>query len=164
MTEEKNKHKPNERQQQCIDTINGKVMVLAGPGTGKTFTVTKRIARMLADGIKPNKILCLTFSDAAASEMKTRLNNEAGIIASAVNIYTYHSFCNEIIKMYPDRFGVSQNISLINSTLERELMVETIDEADIRAFISPRGGKYLYIDTFLKSVSKLKALRTNKEN
>ena len=158
-----NKHTPNERQQECIDNIEGKIMVLAGPGTGKTFTVTKRIAAMLQMGIKPDSILCLTFSDAAASEMKSRLNDEIGIIASGVNIYTYHSFCNEIIKTYPDKFGVSQNISLINSTIERELMVETIDEADINAFVTYRGGKYQHLDTFLKSVSKLKSLRIKKD-
>lgn len=164
MSENKNTHKPNERQQECIDTINGKIMVLAGPGTGKTFTITKRIASMIQKGIKPDTILCLTFSDAAASEMKTRLNKEIGIIASGVNIYTYHSFCNEIIKMYPDKFGVSQNISLINSTIERELMVESIDEADITAFTSTRGGKYQFLDTLLKSAAKLKSLRISKQD
>ena len=163
MSESKDKHKPNERQQLCIDSINGKIMVLAGPGTGKTFTVTKRIASMIKNNIKCDSILCLTFSDAAASEMKTRLNKEIGIIASGVNIYTYHSFCNEIIKMYPEKFGISQNMSLINSTISRELMVEAIDESDINAFVSQRSGKYYYIDTFLKSIAKLKALRITKE-
>lgn len=158
------KFPPNERQQQCIDNINGKVMVLAGPGTGKTFTVTKRIASMIERGISPNTILCLTFSDAAATEMKDRLSKEIGILASSVNIYTYHSFCNEVIKMYPDKFGISQKVSLINSTLERELMVESIDEADLKFFVADRGGKYFYINTFLKCISKLKSQRTDKES
>ena len=161
--QENHKHKPNERQQACIDCIDGKVMVLAGPGTGKTFTVINRIASMIEKGIKPDTILCLTFSDAAASEMKSRLSSSLGIVASGVNIYTYHSFCNEIIRMYPDKFGISQNVSLINPTLERELMVEAIDEAQIKAFVSPRGGKYQYLDTFLKSVAKLKSKRINKK-
>ena len=164
MITNKNDLKPNERQQKCIDRINGKIMVLAGPGTGKTFTVTKRIAHMIESNIKSDNILCLTFSDAAASEMKSRLNKEIGIAASGVNIYTYHSFCNEIIKMYPDKFGISQTMSLINSTIERELMVESIDEAEIKAFVTPRGGKYYYIDTFIKSIAKLKALRITKED
>lgn len=164
MSENKNSPKPNERQQQCINAIDGKIMVLAGPGTGKTFTVINRIAYMLEKGILPDSILCLTFSDAAASEMKSRLNNQVGIIASGVNVYTYHSFCNEIIKMFPDKFGVSQNISLINPTLQRELMTETIDEANIKAFVTQRGGKYQYIDTFIKAVSKLKSLRINKHD
>ena len=164
MTEVKNKYKPNERQQQCIDNIQGKVMVLAGPGTGKTFTLTKRIASMINNNIKPANILCLTFSDAAASEMKSRLNSEIGIMASEVNIYTYHSFCNEIIRMYPDKFGVSQNVSLINSTIKRELMVQTIDEAKLEYFVADRGGKYYYIDTFLNCIAKLKSLRIDKDS
>ncbi len=155
---------PNEKQQKCIDKIDGKIMVLAGPGTGKTFTVTKRVASMLNRGINPSNILCLTFSDAAASEMKTRLNSEIGILASSVNVYTYHSFCNEIIKMYPDNFGIASDVSLINSTLERELLVETIDEANIEQFIAPRGGKYFHIKTFKNCISKLKALRISKED
>ncbi len=155
---------PNKRQQECIDNIEGKVMVLAGPGTGKTFTVTKRIASMINKGIKPSSILCLTFSDAAASEMKSRLNSEIGILASSVNIYTYHSFCNEIIKMYPDSFGIASDVSLINSALERELLVESIDEANLEYFVADRGGKYFHISTFKNAIAKLKSLRINKEN
>lgn len=164
MQEKKKIYKPNERQQLCIDNIDGKIMVLAGPGTGKTFTVTKRIASMIEKGVKPESILCLTFSDAAAGEMKSRLNEEIGILASCINIYTYHSFCYEIIKMYPDKFGISNDVSLINSTLERELMVETIDEAGLEYFVADRGGKYFYINTFLKCVAKLKSLRIDKNS
>ena len=54
---------PNKKQQECIDTVKGSVMVLAGPGTGKTFTVIERIKNMLELGVDPKKILCLTFSD-----------------------------------------------------------------------------------------------------
>ena len=50
---------PNKKQQECIDTINGSIMVLAGPGTGKTFTVIERIKGMLEKGVEPSKILCL---------------------------------------------------------------------------------------------------------
>ncbi len=159
----KPKHKPNERQQLCIDTLDGRVLVLAGPGTGKTFTVINRISSMIQKGIKPESILCLTFSDAAASEMKSRLTSELGVLASGVNIYTYHSFCNEIIKMYPDKFGISNDVSLINATIERELMVDTINEAELKYFIADRGGKYFYINTFLKAVAKLKGQRLSKE-
>ena len=73
MVEVKNIIKPNSKQQQAIDILNGQVMLLAGPGTGKTFTVIHRIEKMLADGVEPSSILCLTFSDAAASEMRQRL-------------------------------------------------------------------------------------------
>ena len=54
----KNIIKPNSKQQQAIDILNGQVMLLAGPGTGKTFTVIHRIEKMLADGVEPSSILC----------------------------------------------------------------------------------------------------------
>ena len=55
--------KPNKMQQKCIDNINGKYLVLAGPGTGKTFTIIQRIKEMILRGIAPEKILCLTFTE-----------------------------------------------------------------------------------------------------
>ena len=60
--------KPNAKQQQCIDTKDKKYMlVLAGPGTGKTYTIIEKIKSVIKDGIAPEKILALTFSDAAAT-------------------------------------------------------------------------------------------------
>ena len=67
---------PNKKQQECIDNIHGKYLVLAGPGTGKTFTIIERIKNMLNQGIEPEKILCLTFTDAACNEMKKRIEEE----------------------------------------------------------------------------------------
>ncbi len=64
---------PNIKQQECIDSIEGSYMVLAGPGTGKTFTVIERIKNMLSRGIEPSKILCLTFSEAAAGVFSSLL-------------------------------------------------------------------------------------------
>ena len=62
--------KPNKEQQKCIDNYDGKFLVLAGPGTGKTYTVINRIKNMIEHGVDPEKILCLSFSEAAAGEMK----------------------------------------------------------------------------------------------
>ena len=154
---------PNAAQQKCIDTINGQILVLAGPGTGKTFTVIHRISAMLKQGIAPDKILCLTFSDAAASEMRHRIIKEIGVLAASVNIYTYHSFCNEILKHYPEEFGLSPDIKLITDTVKRELMMESIDEADLTYFVAERGGKYYYLGTFVNTVEKIKSKRIDKK-
>lgn len=155
--------KPNEAQQKCIDTIKGKLLVLAGPGTGKTFTVIHRISAMLKQGIKPETILCLTFSDAAASEMRHRIIKEIGFLAASVNIYTYHSFCNEILKQYPEEFGLSPDLKLITDTVKRELMIETVDEINPEYFVADRGGKYYYLSTFISSVEKIKSKRIDKK-
>lgn len=160
---DKKKITPNPSQQKCIDSIDGQILVLAGPGTGKTFTVIRRISAMLKRGILPERILCLTFSDAAASEMRHRIIKEIGFLAASVNIYTYHSFCNEILKQFPEEFGLSSDIKLINETVKRELMIESIDEVNPEYFVADRGGKYFYLQTFIASVEKIKSKRITKQ-
>ena len=155
--------KPNERQQQAIDILKGQVMLLAGPGTGKTFTVINRIEKMLADGVEPSSILCLTFSDAAASEMKQRLVKKMGVVASSVNIYTYHSFCNDIIKAYPAQFSLGLGVRLINETEKIAIMKECIDEADLKFFVPERADKYFHAKNFISYVERLKMQRLSKE-
>ena len=71
--------KPNKQQQKAIDLLDGPVMLLAGPGTGKTFTIIERIKNILSKGVEPEKILCLTFTDAAATEMKKRIEKELNV-------------------------------------------------------------------------------------
>lgn len=116
-----NKFSPNENQQKCINNLNGQIMVLAGPGTGKTFTIIRRIEHILNSGCSAEKILCLTFSDAAAGEMQHRLIKEIGICASAVKVFTYHSFCNDIIKQYPERFELMNDVELVDETRKERL-------------------------------------------
>lgn len=157
------KIKPNARQQECIDTIDGKIMVLAGPGTGKTFTVIQRINAMLEKGVKPDTILCLTFSDAAASEMRERLIREMGVLASSVDIFTYHSFCNDIIKQNPMQFNLSANVKLISDTNAIQLMKEAVDEVKLEFFVAPRADKYHFVKDFLNYIPKLKSMRIDKE-
>lgn len=155
--------KPNEKQQEAIDILKGQVMLLAGPGTGKTFTVINRIEKMLADGVEPSSILCLTFSDAAASEMRQRLIKKMGVKASSVDIYTYHSFCNDIIKEYPTQFEMSGDVRLITDTEKIALMKESIDEAKLEYFVPARADKYFFTKNFISYVEKLKTKRVSKE-
>ncbi len=154
---------PNEMQQKAIDILKGQVMLLAGPGTGKTFTVIHRIEKMLADGINPSSILCLTYSDAAANEMRQRLIKKMGVIASSVDIYTYHSFCNEIIKTYPLQFNLSAGVRVITDTEKITLMKECIDEIQLQFFVAPRGDRYYFTKTFVSHIEKLKSKRITKE-
>ena len=90
-------------------------MVLAGPGTGKTFTIIQRIKFMIESGIAPDSILCLTYSEAAANEMKARLVKEIGTVAASVTIHTYHAFCNEIIRQNPMEFELLDGVGLLTT-------------------------------------------------
>lgn len=89
----------NQQQRIAVDTIEGPVMVIAGPGTGKTQILAARIGKILLDThALPENILCLTYTDAGAIAMRRRLQQFIGADAYKVNIYTFHAFCNDVIQ------------------------------------------------------------------
>ena len=89
----------NPQQRIAVDTIEGPVMVIAGPGTGKTQILAARIGKILLDtDALPENILCLTYTDAGAIAMRRRLQQFIGADAYKVNIYTFHAFCNDVIQ------------------------------------------------------------------
>jgi len=155
---------PNEKQMECIKTLDGPVMVLAGPGTGKTFTVIQRIKYMLEQGIPPEVILCLTFTEPAANEMKARLVKEIGTIASSVVIHTYHAFCNEIIRQYPSEFELLDGVNLIDDITKRNLMKECLDEFNPEFYRTKWGDAYYYITDLIGAVSEIKKSQVKKED
>jgi DNA helicase-2/ATP-dependent DNA helicase PcrA len=98
----------NARQKEAVDTIEGPVMVIAGPGTGKTQILGARIGKILLEtDAQPENILCLTYTDAGVVAMRKRLLGFIGPDAYKVNIYTFHAFCNDIIQ---------ENLSLFEKT------------------------------------------------
>ena len=98
----------NEQQRIAVDTIEGPVIVIAGPGTGKTQILSARIGKILLDtDTTPENILCLTYTDAGVVAMRKRLFNFIGSDAYKVNIYTFHAFCNDVIQ---------ENLSLFEKT------------------------------------------------
>lgn len=160
---EKVKITPNTKQMECINTIDGPVMVLAGPGTGKTFTIIQRIKYMLSIDIEPSSILCLTYSEAAANEMKGRLVNEIGTIAAAVTVNTYHAFCNEVIRQYPNNFELLEGVSLVDEITKRNLMAKVLDEIKPNAYRTKWGDYLYYIPELLSSVNDIKASRISRD-
>lgn len=95
----------NDEQKLAVTTIDGSVLVIAGPGTGKTQLLATRVGRILTNTDNaPEDILCLTFSDAAARTMQNRLADMIGSSAYSVTISTYHSFGSDLILRYPDLF------------------------------------------------------------
>lgn len=91
----------NSAQRKAVETIDGPVLVIAGPGTGKTQLLTTRVAHILAttDAL-PQNVLCLTFTDSAAQTMRERLAGMVGQAAYGVTISTYHSFGSDIIRRF----------------------------------------------------------------
>ena len=100
--------KLNEQQQLAVNSIEGPVMVIAGPGTGKTQILASRIGKILLEtDASPENILCLTYTDAGVVAMRKRLLQFIGPDAYKVNIYTFHAFCNDVIQ---------ENLSLFEKT------------------------------------------------
>ncbi|MBI1226922.1 MAG: AAA family ATPase [Bacteroidetes bacterium] len=118
----------NPAQREAVDAIEGPVLVIAGPGTGKTHILAARIGNiMLQTDAQPHNILCLTFTDAGVQAMRQRLLSLIGPDAHKVHIFTFHSFCNTIIQDNLDLFGRRELEPL--SDLERvEIIRKLLDE------------------------------------
>ncbi|WP_346237660.1 ATP-dependent helicase [Niabella insulamsoli] len=98
----------NPEQQIAVNTLEGPVMVIAGPGTGKTQILAARIGKILLEtDALPENVLCLTYTDAGVVAMRKRLQQFIGADAYKVNLYTFHAFCNDVIQ---------DNLSLFEKT------------------------------------------------
>ncbi len=148
--------KLNNKQKEAVEAIDGPVLVLAGPGTGKTQILTMRIANILTQtDTDPDSILALTFTDSGVRAMKERLISIIGEDAYHVNIYTFHSFASDIIQLNPDYFldnGVLEPLS----DLERVyIFKEIFDELEIKN-IKPFSAPYFYLYTAISKIKELK--------
>ncbi len=146
----------NPEQKQAVDAIEGPVMVVAGPGTGKTQILTLRIANiLLKTQINPENILALTFSEAASLEMRKRLVSTIGGAAFRVEISTFHSFANSIIQDYPEEFGRLISSDSISEDEQIEFIEKIIDSIDLD-LLRPWGDQFFYVKDILTSINQLK--------
>ncbi len=117
----------NSQQQKAVDAINGVIMVIAGPGTGKTQILSARIGKILLEtDTLPQNILCLTYTDAGTFAMRKRLLDFIGPEAYKVNIHTFHSFCNDVIQDNLDLFN-KRSLNPISDLEEVALYKELIN-------------------------------------
>ena len=118
----------NPAQRRAVEQTEGPVLVIAGPGTGKTHILGARIGRILLEtDASAGNILCLTFTDAGVRAMRDRLLHFIGPEAHRVPIYTFHSFCNSIIQDNMELFG-RQDLEPISDLERVELIRELIDD------------------------------------
>jgi len=118
----------NTEQRRAVEHIDGPVMVIAGPGTGKTQIIAARIGHILKSDLQiaPHNILCLTYTDAGTVAMRNRLLKFIGPTAYRVNIYTFHAFCNDIIQHNLDYFG-KREMEPISELENVQLLQEILD-------------------------------------
>lgn len=146
----------NKAQKEAVDEIDGPVMVIAGPGTGKTQILTMRIANICRKtDTEPENILALTFTEAAASSMKRRLVDLMGPGGYQVMISTFHGFANDIIKNFPEEFPRLIGAELLSDVTRVKLLREVVSELPLEKLKSAYKPDY-YLRAINGAINELK--------
>ena len=146
----------NETQKRAVDSIDGPVMVIAGPGTGKTQILTLRIANILLQtDMQPGNILALTFTESGAKAMRERLRKYIGAAAYQVPIYTFHGFAARLISEYPDAYYRVIGGRPINDLEKIKLIEDILNSGEIKK-LRPMGNPEYYVPHILRIIGQLK--------
>ncbi len=146
----------NDGQREAVDTVEGSVMVVAGPGTGKTQILTLRIANILREtDTNADNILALTFTEAGVSAMRKRLVSIIGQDGYKVAIHTYHGFCNEVIKKYPNEFERIIGSEPITDIEQVTLLRDIITDSEL-THLKPFSNNFYFLGPIRGKLSELK--------
>ena len=122
----------NKEQAEAVSTINGPMLILAGAGSGKTKVLTCRVAYLLQQGVRPYRILAITFTNKAAAEMRERVDKMAGPAAKDVWLFTFHAFCARILRFDIDKLGdYSNNFAIYDTTDTKNLIKQILKEMNL---------------------------------
>ncbi|MFO1002238.1 MAG: UvrD-helicase domain-containing protein [Planctomycetaceae bacterium] len=113
-------------QHEAVEHFEGPLMVLAGPGSGKTRVITHRIARLLERGVAPEHILALTFTNKAAREMQERVEKLLGGLR--VRVSTFHRFCSRILRRFPEHVGLKNNFTILDHSDQVSIIRQIMKE------------------------------------
>ncbi|MEQ8790353.1 MAG: UvrD-helicase domain-containing protein [Pirellulaceae bacterium] len=118
----------NPAQREAVCHLDGPLLILAGPGSGKTRVVTHRVAHLIEHGVDPRAILALTFTNKAADEMRERI----GRLAPGANVWlgTFHRFCARLLRQHAELAGLAQNYSIYDAGESHSVLVQTIRDSD----------------------------------
>ena len=146
----------NAEQRLAVDTIEGPVMLVAGPGTGKTQTLALRIANILLKTDTPaSSILALTFTESGARAMRSRLASMIGVEAYYANISTFHAFCIEVIENNPDVFTLNPTAEPLSELEKLKIIYGLLDTIPLK-HLRPVGAPRHYVGSILGAISDLK--------
>jgi DNA helicase-2/ATP-dependent DNA helicase PcrA len=149
----------NEQQKEAVTTTEGPLLILAGAGSGKTRVLTHRIAYLIKEKkVSPSNILAITFTNKAAEEMKTRVENLLGYVGD-LWVSTFHSACVRILRRDIDKLGYDRNFVIFDTTDQKALVQECLKELDLSekqypikmvlSAISSAKDKMVYPDDYI---------------
>jgi DNA helicase-2/ATP-dependent DNA helicase PcrA len=151
--------KLNKNQKRAVDAIEGPVLVVAGPGSGKTEILSLRVGKILQESqVLASNILCLTFTESASVNMRNRLSALIGSEAYRVAIHTFHNFCVEIIQKYPEYFYSGAFFSPADTLTQTQIMQEIFESLPSNHVLKsehPDQG-FVYLKSVLSTISYLK--------
>lgn len=158
MNFEKRYQQLNAAQRAAVDTIEGPVLVVAGPGTGKTELLSMRVANILRQtDTLPESVLCLTFTEAGSIAMQKRLADIIGRDALKVSVYTFHAFGSEIMNYYREYFYNGATFHLADDLARHGIITDILDSLPYDNPLRSRmNGKYTAIKDIMSAISDLK--------
>lgn len=144
----------NQAQREAVDYIDGPLLVIAGPGTGKTQLLSARVANILQQTDTPaQNILCLTFTESGAENMRDRLSGFIGQAAYDVNISTYHAFGRELINRYPEYFTESRLQNAVDELGQRQIIAEIVETMH---YANPLKQTRHHMNDLISTISEIK--------
>src|SRR5665213_1662438 len=148
----------NDEQRQAVDALEGPVLVVAGPGTGKTQLLSTRVANILkSTDTKPTNILCLTYTNKAAINMKERIIRLAGPESSKLPVKTFHSFAGEIMNLYPDYFWNAARLSVAPDSVQLEIIESIVGQLPLDNPLSLKfAGQYTLLSDIRRAIGLTK--------
>lgn len=150
--------KLNANQRQAVDYIHGSLLVIAGPGTGKTELLSMRTAQILRQtDTLPDSILCLTFTESGAANMRQRLRQIIGEDAYKIAIHTFHSFGTEIINQHREYFFHGADSQPADELTQYQIVTEILEGLDWRNPLSAKNnGEFVYTSELIRVISEFK--------
>ncbi len=122
----------NPAQKEAVETVDGPLLIVAGPGSGKTRVITHRIAYLVREyGISPYSILAMTFTNKAAREMRERLDRLVGSRSDSLTVGTFHAFCARLLRWDGHHIGLASNYSIYDADDQAGLIKQSMELAEM---------------------------------
>ena len=147
----------NDEQFAAVTAPPGPLLVLAGAGSGKTRTLTYRVAHLLTQGVKPHEILLLTFTNKAAREMLNRVQDLTGVESHRFWGGTFHHIGHKILRIYGDAIGLPRSFTILDADEADSLLRDTVEDRDKSFFkekTHPRPGPLFEIISFARNTQR----------